>query len=119
MIRYPLHPLAEALRIELTTAERGNGIEPHGLPALADRLHTDERHLRRALHHGLTDRQADRYATRIGMHPASIWPEWWDAAGDDADWYTDDPALESLRPLPLIPRTSASPPPLHRTLVAT
>ncbi len=29
---------------------------------------------------GLNERQADHAAVRLGFHPASIWPEWWDAA---------------------------------------
>lgn len=99
-IRYPLQPLADALRIELHHPGRPTDDDQadSGLAALADRIGISHRQARRALHTGLTDRQADRFATRIGMHPASIWPQWWDAAGDDADWYTDDPALESLRP---------------------
>ncbi len=28
---------------------------------------------------GLTSRSADALATAVGMHPACIWPEWWDA----------------------------------------
>jgi hypothetical protein len=88
------------MRIELHRAGRPTDDDQAdaGLAALAIAVGITHRQARRCLHTGLTDRQADRYATRIGMHPASIWPEWWEAAGDDADWYTDDPALESLRP---------------------
>ena len=31
-----------------------------------------------ALHNGLTDRQADRWAIRLGYHPIEIWPTWCD-----------------------------------------
>lgn len=30
---------------------------------------------------GLTERQADRLACRIGLHPASVWPEYFDKEG--------------------------------------
>ena len=100
MNRYPLEPLAAAMRVELH--QPGRPVDNHqadaGLAAIATRLGIGHRQARRCLHNGLTDRQADRFATRIGMHPASIWPQWWDNAGDDADWYSDDPALECLRP---------------------
>lgn len=103
MTRYPLAPLAAAARIELHRPGRPSDDDQAdaGLHALAQRIGITHRQARRILHTGLTDRQADRFATRIGMHPASIWPEWWDGAGDDADWYGDDPALECLRPEPL------------------
>ena len=99
-MRYPLAPLAAAMRVELHRPGRptDNDQADAGLAAIAKHLGIGHRWARRMLEHGLTDRQADRFATRIGMHPASIWPQWWDAAGDDADWYSDDPALECLRP---------------------
>ena len=31
-----------------------------------------------ALLNGLTDRQADRWAIRLGYHPIEIWPTWCD-----------------------------------------
>lgn len=124
-IRYPLEALAVALRIELRVIEHGDGVELLGLAAIADRLGIDHRQARRCLRFGLNDRQADRFAVRIGRHPASIWPEWWEAIGEtipgtcrcrrqrhligyicdrcgrpqaDAQWVADDPPLESLRP---------------------
>lgn len=113
--RYDLADLAAALRIELGPQDRNRQSEgePRGLLALAARLGTDERHLRRAMHHGLTDRQADRYATRVGLHPASIWPCWWEHAGSDADWFADDPPVSALEEPP------ADAPPLGWMLVAT
>lgn len=45
------------------------------LRALARRLDIDPAQLCRPL----TDRQADRYATRLGMHPVSVWgTTWWE-----------------------------------------
>ncbi len=29
---------------------------------------------------GLSERTADHVACRLGFHPASIWPDWWNAA---------------------------------------
>lgn len=37
---------------------------------------------------GLTEDQADVFATRVGLHPGEVWPRWWEiddyagAAGD-------------------------------------
>lgn len=109
-IRYPLEPLAHALRIDLHRPGRptDDNQADSGLNALAHHIGITHRQARRALHDGLSDRQADRFATRIGMHPASIWPQWWDNAEGDADWYTDDPALESLRPRHTLTLISAS-----------
>lgn len=99
-MRYPLAPLAVAMRIELHRPGRppDDDQADAGLSALAACIGVTPANASKLLARGLSDRQADRYATRVGMHPASIWPEWWEAAGDDADWYSDDPALESLRP---------------------
>lgn len=107
-MRYPLGPLAAALRIDLHQPGRPPDGTDSGTTELATHLGISPRNARALLQRGLSDRQADRYATRIGQHPASIWPQWWDNAGDDADWYGDDPALESLRPLHTITLTCAS-----------
>ncbi len=34
---------------------------------------------------GLTEPQADWVACRLGYHPASIWPHWWDGANLSSD----------------------------------
>jgi hypothetical protein len=31
----------------------------------------------------LTDRQADRLAVALGLHPGTVWVEWWVDADDD------------------------------------
>lgn len=100
MNRYDLAPLAQHLRIELHQHGRppDDDRADHGLTALASRLGiTNLRSMRRIATRGLTERQADHFATRCGVHPASIWPSWWaDANGEDDDWYADDPAMADL-----------------------
>lgn len=46
---------------------------------LAVRTGMPARTLHRATIRGLTDRLADRAATRLGLHPAMIWHDWIDA----------------------------------------
>lgn len=108
-MRYPLAPLAAHLRIELhaTGARSHDDRTEAGLALLADRLGIGHRWAKRMLANGLTERQADRAAIRLGLHPCTLWTSWWDDAGDDADWFTDDPRLESLRPRPRLVLTVA------------
>lgn len=50
---------------------------------------------------GLTAQGADRWASRAGLHPGIVWPQWWDDPADvDALPGEDDPALEELAPIP-------------------
>lgn len=53
----------------------------------------DGGNLSRARRDGLTDVQADRWATRLGYHPAQVWPDWIDAALR----YVDAAAIEGSR----------------------
>ena len=49
--------------------------------ALARRLGVHATTVQNARRRGLNDRQADHWATAIGLHPALIWgPEWFEAA---------------------------------------
>lgn len=61
-MRYPLAPLMKAAHIPTMVALRRvfpmNGTE-----------------YRRVLDDGLSERQADRWAIRLGLHPAEVWPE--------------------------------------------
>ena len=40
----------------------------------------DSGNVARAVREGLTDVQADRWAVALGLHPAMVWPGWFDAA---------------------------------------
>lgn len=97
--RYPLAPLAEALHIELGHMGRvwPDNEEPAGLTKLAEAIGIrDIRYMRRLLDRGLTDRLADRFATRAGFHPSQLWPTWWaDATGEGDAWYADDPPMST------------------------
>ena len=46
---------------------------------LAVRLNVNTRTIWRWHHRGLTDHQADRAAIAIDLHPANIWPDWFNA----------------------------------------
>jgi lambda repressor-like predicted transcriptional regulator len=65
LLYWPLEPLFEAA-----------GTDQIGELAVRTRVHV--RTLHRAAHRGLTDPMADRAATRLGLHPSMIWPDWID-----------------------------------------
>lgn len=50
---------------------------------------------------GLTAQSADRWASKAGLHPGIVWPQWWDDPTDvDALPGEDDPACDDLEPIP-------------------
>jgi hypothetical protein len=63
LLYWPLEPLFEAAGTTLYVE-------------LAVRTDVPARTLHRASIRGLTDRIADRAATRLGLHPSMIWPDW-------------------------------------------
>ena len=49
----------------------------HLPPAVfAAKLGVRERQLFRWIEYGLTERQADELALRVGYHPCEVWPDW-------------------------------------------
>lgn len=44
---------------------------------LAHHVGVSVRTVWRRLHQGLDEKRADRWATRLGLHPGEVWPEWW------------------------------------------
>lgn len=65
--RFPLEPLLEAI----------------GRPCMAQlarRVGEHPRETYRWRDRGLSERQADRVACRLGLHPARIWPGWFEVA---------------------------------------
>jgi hypothetical protein len=75
---FPFEPLGAAIGAQLHVREHnGTGGPLHGLKGLvASALGVDFRHLKRAQNDGLSVLQADRYACRVNLHPAEVWPEW-------------------------------------------
>lgn len=78
--RYPIEPLLHICRARYRPPN-----EPHIRHGDASILHNvlSERfhisHIHRWLRHGdLTERDADRAATELGLHPTAIWPTWLD-----------------------------------------
>jgi transcriptional regulator with XRE-family HTH domain len=67
--RYPLRPLTMVV-------ERSAG-RPLAASEIARRLGVDPRSVRRAERSGLAVWQADRWATTLGHHPASVWGADW------------------------------------------
>lgn len=57
------------------------GVDPDGAPlpaaVVAARLRVHGRQVLRWRSYGaLTERQADELATRLGVHPSMVWPDW-------------------------------------------
>jgi hypothetical protein len=75
--RYPVEHLARAAGIPLGQIGGQQPDQPtSGTFALADRLGTSPRQIRRWRATGLTETQADRLACRLGQHPSQVWPSW-------------------------------------------
>lgn len=70
--RFSLAPLEELLR-----AQGGSSVK-----RLALLMGTNERQVHRWRHHGVTWAQADLLAVRAGLHPAELWPQWFDPVDD-------------------------------------
>lgn len=62
--RYPLADLETAAgATDLAHLARMLGVSHHWVRVLADA--------------GLSERQADHFAVRLGLHPSWVWPQWW------------------------------------------
>lgn len=49
---------------------------------LADALQVSTKRVERAVVGGLNDKSADEFACRLGMHPAMLWGDWFDAVAE-------------------------------------
>jgi hypothetical protein len=76
--RWPVEPLLAYVRNNTTAY--------HAAGAMSGQ---DRERARRL---GLTDEAADRAATRLGVHPLAVWPDWCDAAR--LPFYEDDPSCD-------------------------
>lgn len=69
-LRWPLAPLLRYTHLTPTGFARAYGLRRGSVCAAA--------------HVGLNDRQADHWATAVGLHPALVWGHaWFEAAPDD------------------------------------
>jgi hypothetical protein len=81
--RYPTGPVEAFLRARLGPFGLIGGegsTESYGYTAAraATMLNVHTETYRRAVTRGTLDETtADRWATRLGLHPADLWPEWW------------------------------------------
>ena len=62
--RYPVQHLLDAANVTAAQA--------------AHQLHVSYRQLQQLARFGLPEHLADRWACRLGLHPANVWPEWVD-----------------------------------------
>ena len=76
-MRYPFDPIDRRFPFRPTG---GSPDEPLGLAALLGTSNARIGHYRKA---GLTVDAADRMAVRLGMHPAQLWPSWFEDAEDE------------------------------------
>lgn len=88
-MRYPLAPVATALHVTLGQSGAIGGrddadVQPlHGMSVVMAHLGISHSTALRWQRNGLTDVQADRAATAVGLHPCLLWPEWWDEPTED------------------------------------
>ena len=63
---WPMQPLLDATSLTLSGFSHAHGVSYDTMrPAARD---------------GLTDKQADHWAVKAGLHPACVWPDWTDGA---------------------------------------
>lgn len=82
--RYPLQPLLDAFGTVNTRAGARNMEVDCTTAALAEMMGVSPRAIHRWRAEGLSELTADRAAVTLGLHPASIWPEWWENAVREA-----------------------------------
>lgn len=68
-------PTRQRARFDVRRLEEAAGAD--GATELARCLGISTRQVLRLRHSGLTEVDADRYACRLGLHPGTVWPEWW------------------------------------------
>jgi hypothetical protein len=81
--RYELRPLAASLGIRLGGPNEVP--EGEGYVALAHSMGVSHGYARVLAGRGLSDKQADRFAIRAGLHPEVVWPGWLETGADDED----------------------------------
>jgi len=83
-VTWSITPLVEALHLEPgASVAKALGISGASLQRYAEQ--------------GLDDRQADRLATRVGLHPFTVWPEMADAIVAEGDRLLAEEAAEVER----------------------
>ena len=82
-MRYPLEPLERVLGTHEARNERGY---PSADSALARIIGVTRASVCQSRRRGLSEAQADLYATRAGFHPAQIWDGWLEEVTDSCEW---------------------------------
>lgn len=80
-VRFPIEPLADAAGITLgQIGGHQPDDHPSGIARLAELIGVKPRWARHLRHQGITEEQADKAATALGLHPITIWPAEWPQA---------------------------------------
>ena len=80
-VRFPIEPLADAAGITLgQIGGHQPDDHPSGIARLAELIGVKPRWARHLRHQGITEEQADKAATALGLHPITIWPSEWPQA---------------------------------------
>ena len=80
-MRFPIEPLADAAGITLgQIGGHQPDDHPSGIARLAELIGVKPRWARHLRHQGITEEQADKAATALGLHPITIWPSEWPQA---------------------------------------
>ena len=90
MIRHRLDPLEALLRISEKTDSDARPYDPFCVAhEMAEACGVSTRTWQRWKVNGLTDHAADEAATRLGLHPSAIWPDYGQQAfsARDERWY--------------------------------
>lgn len=75
---YAVEPLARIAAVRWREPDNSRGATD--LARIAQALGIDRNIVRYWINRGgLTERAADHAAVALGMHPAEIWPEWWES----------------------------------------
>lgn len=56
--------------------------QTHNNRELANMLQVSAKRVEHAVSRGLNDKIADEFACRLGMHPAMVWGDWFDAVAE-------------------------------------
>jgi hypothetical protein len=78
MTIYPLDPVYAIARARWRQPNTEVGVAYSDVIKIAVAADVNRQTVRRWINAGgLTSRQADHCAVRLGYHPAELWPEWW------------------------------------------
>lgn len=81
--RLPFGPLAEAAARHLRPRTADDGAVIHGSILLAEACGVGHGTVRQWARRGMTWDTADKAACALGLHPASVWDDWFERVPDE------------------------------------